>query len=162
MLSRDSEDAIWSRFVFELVIWPKEVTLVRWTQPSGPLCLWQCFLQYTFFFWSWGESEWRESRQTPNGQNKSFCWVDSQQLLLLIKDSSPRFRDLNEEYIHQIALWAWVQHWSLPAQVHTGGCGREQQVCETDRWPREVSSIPRLSSRYPLEPVIYHHTYKIF
>ena len=42
MLSRDSEDEIWSRFVFELVIWPQEVTLVRWTQPSGPLCLWQC------------------------------------------------------------------------------------------------------------------------
>ena len=34
MLGRDSEDEIWSRFVFELVIW---------TQPSGPLCLWQCF-----------------------------------------------------------------------------------------------------------------------
>ena len=27
----------------EIVIWPQEVTLVRWTQPSGPLCLWQCF-----------------------------------------------------------------------------------------------------------------------
>ena len=35
MLGRDSEDEIWSRFVFELVIW---------TQPSGPLCLWQCFV----------------------------------------------------------------------------------------------------------------------
>ena len=34
MLGRDSEDEIWSRFVFELVIR---------TQPSGPLCLWQCF-----------------------------------------------------------------------------------------------------------------------
>ena len=33
----DSEDEIWSRFVFELV-W----TLVNWTQPSPPLCLWQC------------------------------------------------------------------------------------------------------------------------
>ena len=33
MLGRDSEDEIWSRFVFELVIW---------TQSSGPLCLWQC------------------------------------------------------------------------------------------------------------------------
>ena len=39
MLSRDSEDKMWSRFV----IWPQEVTLARWTQPSGPLCLWQCF-----------------------------------------------------------------------------------------------------------------------
>jgi len=34
MLGQDSEDEIWSRFVFELV---------TWTQPSGPLCLWQCF-----------------------------------------------------------------------------------------------------------------------
>ena len=33
MACRDSEDEIWSRFVFELVIR---------TQPSGPLCLWQC------------------------------------------------------------------------------------------------------------------------
>ena len=30
--------------LFELLIWPQEVTLARWTQPSGPLCLWQCFL----------------------------------------------------------------------------------------------------------------------
>ena len=35
MLGRDSEDEIWSRFVFELVIR---------TQPSGPLCLWQRLL----------------------------------------------------------------------------------------------------------------------
>ena len=33
MLGWDSQDEIWSRFVFELLIW---------TQPSGPLCLWQC------------------------------------------------------------------------------------------------------------------------
>ena len=26
------------------MIWPQEATLVRWTQPSGPLCLWQCFV----------------------------------------------------------------------------------------------------------------------
>ena len=25
------------------LIWPKEVNLVSRTQPSGPLCLWQCF-----------------------------------------------------------------------------------------------------------------------
>ena len=25
------------------MIWPKEVNLVSKTQPSGPLCLWQCF-----------------------------------------------------------------------------------------------------------------------
>ena len=44
MLSRDSEDKMWSRFVFELVIWLQEVTSAIWTQPSGPLCLWQWFL----------------------------------------------------------------------------------------------------------------------
>ena len=43
MFGQDFEDEIWSRFVWELVIWPKEVTLVTRTQPSGPLCLWQCF-----------------------------------------------------------------------------------------------------------------------
>ena len=44
MLSRDSEDEMSSRFAFELVIWLQDVTLARWTQPSGPLCLWQCLL----------------------------------------------------------------------------------------------------------------------
>ena len=44
MLSQDSEDEMWSRFMFELLIWLQEVTLARWTQPSGPLCLWQCLL----------------------------------------------------------------------------------------------------------------------
>ena len=50
MLSRDSEDEMWSRFMFELLIWLQEVTLARWTQPSGPLCLWQCLLLF-FTFW---------------------------------------------------------------------------------------------------------------
>ena len=40
----DSEDEFCSRFVFDIVIWPQEVTLVRWTQLSGPLCLWQCLI----------------------------------------------------------------------------------------------------------------------
>ena len=44
VLGRYYEEEIWSRFVFEIVIWPQEVTLVRWTQPSGPLCLRQCFV----------------------------------------------------------------------------------------------------------------------
>ena len=52
MLGRDSEDEIWSRFVFEFVIWPQEVTLVRWTQSSGPLCLWQCF-SFIRGHWHW-------------------------------------------------------------------------------------------------------------
>ena len=37
MLVRDSEDELWSRFVWELVIW---------TQPWGPLCLWQYFISF--------------------------------------------------------------------------------------------------------------------
>ena len=35
------------RFVWKLVIWPREITLVIRTQPSGPLCLWQCFQSWT-------------------------------------------------------------------------------------------------------------------
>ena len=48
MLGQDSEDEIWWRFVFELVILPKEVTLVSRTQPSGPLCLWQCLFLFSY------------------------------------------------------------------------------------------------------------------
>ena len=44
VLGGDSEDEIWSRFVFELV-W----TLLSRTQPSGPMCLWQCFLVLPLF-----------------------------------------------------------------------------------------------------------------
>ena len=32
---RYSKDEIWSRVVFELVIWPKQVTMVSWTEPFG-------------------------------------------------------------------------------------------------------------------------------
>ena len=51
MHGRDSEVEIWSNFVFELVIWPKQVTLVSWTQPLGPLCLWQCFRVSLILWW---------------------------------------------------------------------------------------------------------------
>ena len=59
MFGQDFEDEIWSRFVWELVIWPKEVTLVTRTQPSGPLCLWQCFFlilclfSYVYYLARW-------------------------------------------------------------------------------------------------------------
>ena len=58
MLSRDSEDKMWSRFVFELVIWLQEFTLARWTQPSGPLCLWQCFYKGNHLTHLWNMSDW--------------------------------------------------------------------------------------------------------
>ena len=36
------------------------VQLVIWTQPSGPLCLWQCFLyKFYLFFWKWTWGEWK-------------------------------------------------------------------------------------------------------
>ena len=67
---------IWSRFMFELVIWPQVVTLIRWTQPSGPLCLWQCLHQCSIPYflymkevccWRWLVvccSKWQEQRKT--------------------------------------------------------------------------------------------------
>ena len=42
LLGQDYEDEICSRFFWEIVKWPKEVSLVTRTQPSGPLCVWQC------------------------------------------------------------------------------------------------------------------------
>ena len=40
LLGWDYEDELCSRFFWELVKWPKEVTSVSRTQTSGPLCLW--------------------------------------------------------------------------------------------------------------------------
>ena len=36
----------------KLLIWPKEVTLVSRTEPSGPLCLWQRLNNYGTTYWS--------------------------------------------------------------------------------------------------------------
>ena len=52
----------------------QEVTLVRWTQPSGPLCLWQCFKStfhhltfVTLYVWqSYFLTDWESSCQ--------ICW----------------------------------------------------------------------------------------
>ena len=59
--SRDSEDEIWSRFVFELVIW---------TQPSGPLCLWQCLFSVS----AWSLLFILITTSTPHSR---FCHLDN-------------------------------------------------------------------------------------
>ena len=61
MYSRDSEDEIWSRFVFELVIW---------TQPSGPLCLWQCLFSVS----AWSLLFILITTSTPHSR---FCHLDN-------------------------------------------------------------------------------------
>ena len=67
-----SED-VWSRFVFELV-WPKEVTLVSRTQPSGPLCLWQCFyIVHLLTHWLSICCSWHTSDAFPKGTEGPFC-----------------------------------------------------------------------------------------
>ena len=96
MLGRDSQDEIWSRFVFELVIW---------TQPSGPLSLWQCLLKMTSDD-AVGKSLWKETVfykstciQTPfkkftNGANMQQTY---KQLCLAVKlphEPTPRLVDL--------------------------------------------------------------------
>ena len=43
LLGWDYDDELCSRFFWELMKWPKEVTLVTRTHLSGPLCLRQCF-----------------------------------------------------------------------------------------------------------------------
>ena len=65
MLGRDSEAEIWSRFLFELVIR---------TQPSGPLCLWQCFINISVSY---------EEEKNWNTWNAA---VPSADVLLLHKD----------------------------------------------------------------------------
>ena len=51
MLGSDFEVNAWSRFwrwsLIKICVWTCDMTqfftLERWTQPSGPLCLWQCY-----------------------------------------------------------------------------------------------------------------------
>ena len=70
MLSRDSEDEMWSRFMYELLIWLQEVTLARWTQPSGPLCLWQCFNTLEPLW----KSALHHTQISPTSENESYIW----------------------------------------------------------------------------------------
>ena len=102
---------MWSRFVFELVIWPQEVTLVRWTQPSGPLCLWQCFKSVPFFrFWGRaGLNLWKALWGKRNSCSVSTSTV-----------SLGRRRYLTQILISHVSLQQdnfWVVHNSLFPQI---------------------------------------------
>ena len=89
MLNRDSEIVICSRFV--------NCDLVIRTQPSGPLCLWQCLLKMTSDD-AVGKSHWKETVfykstciQTPfkkmtNGANMQQTY---KQLCLAVKPHPP-------------------------------------------------------------------------
>ena len=39
----DAESRFWRWNSFKICVWTCNITLARWTQPLGPLCLWQCF-----------------------------------------------------------------------------------------------------------------------
>ena len=39
----DAESRFWRWNSIKICVWTCNMTLARWTQPSGPLCLWQCF-----------------------------------------------------------------------------------------------------------------------
>ena len=90
MLSRDSEDKMWSRLMFELLIWLQETTLARWTQSSGPLCLWQClchlappkdyFCENQGILWSVPIQQYRD--------NGVACWTVVPHSRIIFKDSA--------------------------------------------------------------------------
>ena len=59
MFGWDFEVDDWSRFwrwnLIKICVWTCNMTLARWTQPLGPLCLWQCLtrkIEYIFFLLS--------------------------------------------------------------------------------------------------------------
>ena len=83
-------------YVFEPVIWPQEVTLIRWTQPSGQLCLWQCF------------------KPTGNVDNRhwitdlfmtlSFCWLLFKSVLHQLKGYTVKER-MHFHFLNLNHLW---------------------------------------------------------
>ena len=67
---------MWSRFMFELVLWPQWVTLARWTQPSGPLCLWQCFIhKYQWNLWEKRKKDWNLYEEVDEIGDIGKFWV---------------------------------------------------------------------------------------
>ena len=46
----DVESRFWRWNSINICVWTCNMTLARWTQPSGPLCLWQCF--HSLLFWN--------------------------------------------------------------------------------------------------------------
>ena len=123
MLSRDSEAEMWSRFVFELVIWPQEITFARWTQPSGPLCLWQCFILLLVFpVWpliiSIRPFPWR----TPFLlEHKSACYWFSNKTPFYWKRRSPELNLRKSPILflpREFSAWSVAMHWKK-LQVHS-------------------------------------------
>ena len=72
MLGRDSEHKVWSRFVSEFVLWPKQVTLLSWTEPSGP-CTFGNVL-FCSFFWV---LNWISSRIVDGLPTISLCVINA-------------------------------------------------------------------------------------
>ena len=96
MLSRDSEDEIWSRFAFELVIW---------TQPSGPLCLWQCFnitplLLLPSAMWYKASSYSTLFMPPPARPNIELCLLTASFIQCHTKETCPLFKtDVNQHWM---------------------------------------------------------------
>ena len=115
MLSRDSEDQIWSRVVFELVIW--------WTQPWGPLCLWQCLkldLSTNSHFFTTLFGEWRHFSEL-----KYFYFLDW----------IPRKSPLTLESHHHFGLFTLVM-------AHCGTDTRKKNTMLTCWSPRPWRRLP--------------------
>ena len=85
---RDSEDKIWSRFLFELLIW---------TQPSGPLCLWQCLLLFSACL---------AFKQIKAGTLSSLLLLNSKTILF-------SFFNL------QSNNWHWIMQWNIIISLYT-------------------------------------------
>ena len=100
VLGWDSEDEIWPRFVFELA-W----TLVRRTQPSGPLCLWRCLKIQTQDLIL--IPNWKPSLILTFLQNWLWCW----HLMLVL--TGDRWYDGNVVVVNQpttISQYPYVVH----------------------------------------------------
>ena len=71
------------------MVWPKQVTLLSWTQPSGPLCLWQ-YLNIAQVEWE-GE---RQSGADDSGGVQGSCqrgWQLSIRWLIVVKSQWLQF-----------------------------------------------------------------------
>ena len=131
----DYEDELCSRFFWELVKWPKEVTLVTRTQPSGPLCLWQCFNIYT------GYLERNEAYNRPVAQ------TDEEVLILTLRTVTKQKLLLCQKYHICILTLTWKIKYHIMKKRCCSNSWQSSYNLWSTPWQRGEEALVRMKSK---------------
>ena len=136
----DASSRFWSRFVFDILLWPKQVTLMCWTQPLGPLCLWQYFSDGDF---------------NTDCRSEFICWCaslslnplsDKPNLLSLLNVHCAANRTDSQQTVPIVSSIDLVDRpWTLPLRIDYVAFSRTAEPCRTLRpwwWCCPICPLP--------------------